>query len=144
MTISCSLEKMHGSTLFRLKPSSSSFLAKKCCQSLGLCSIPYKALVGLHSTSELCSSSGGGWTSKDSAETIGACSEAELMVAVITSHLLIKLKVTRICKLMCDGGEAPDVLSGAKSCCLKLASTSLARRLSGPSLEDLSCMTHAG
>ena len=91
MTISCSLVKVHGTTLFFLRPSSSSLLAKNCCQSSGLVLIPYKALVSFHSTPGSCSSSGGGSTSASSSLAMGACSKAELKFAVIASHLLIKL-----------------------------------------------------
>ena len=135
MTRSCSLAKMHGSTLFISRPSSSSLLAKKCCQSLGCDLIPYTDFVSCQSTLGSCSSSVGGSTSTSS-WAMGAWSTAELKLAVITSHLLIKLKVRRIFKLMCD--DAHVGTSRSKSCCLKLVSRILASKLTFPSHEDCS------
>ena len=72
---------------------------------------------------------------------MGACVEAELMSAVITSHLLIKHNARRIFKLMCDV-EAHLAKSRSKICCLKLLSTILAFKLASPSVGDLSCIAH--
>ena len=86
------------------------------------------------STSGFCSSSGGGFTSTSSSLAMGACIKAgHQMSAVITSHLLIKLNVRRIFKLMCEGVEAHVAKSRSKIRCLKLLSRILAFKLASPS-----------
>ena len=73
---------------------------------------------------------------------MGACSEAELKFAVITSHLLIKLKVRRIFKLMCEGVEAHVAMSRSKIRCWELLSRIHDFKLASPSWEDCSCIAH--